>query len=234
MAFVNASRGGNTASGATIPATAAAHTAGNLLTAWFRHDLSGVSTITGVADTAGNTWHQAGTVHEEGEGGVYANGSWQYLYYAYNCLGHATNVVTATISGACTGRGFSVLQFSLMQAASDPLLDVEFGTGNSPSIATPVLTVSQSAVLVAGLLGAGGSIVGGAGYTCTPFDLGDASLVFADEYKALSASEAMTATHTTQVWSIFGAAFATIATTSAYKPISRAFPFQPGSARRRR
>lgn len=178
--FVNGVRGGNISSATTVASPSMSHSAGNLLVASFRIYPSAI-TISSVADTAGNTWHQAGTRL------VDSFDSTESMYYAYNCLGNAANVVTATLSTAATYRAISVTQFSGVRTATDPLLDAQSGTGTGTAMATATLNATGNVVVVAFAFSISAGLAGGTGFTMTPFSVtGDATLYFADEYRILT------------------------------------------------
>jgi hypothetical protein len=203
IAFVNRAQGGGSVSASSIISPAAAHTAGNLLVALMTFDASG-GNFSSITDTAGNTWIQAGTETLAGPGNNKLR-----IYYAYNCLGNASNVVTVNLSAGTVYRSLVVLQFSGIQTSSDPLSDNKAGTGSSTSIASSSLTVTASSeVICAIIIGVHDTIVGGSGYTLTSFAItGDPNKYYADEYHIVSASEAATGTQSTGSWDIKAASF---------------------------
>lgn len=125
IAFVNSAVGlGGGTSAVTDPAIS--HTAGNLIVVlcWAGADDSNVS---GVTDTAGNTYLEALR--------VVALGATAEIWYAYNCLGHATNVVTVTRIGA----GFQSLivsQYAGVMTAANPFEVAASGSGLSSPVAS--------------------------------------------------------------------------------------------------
>jgi hypothetical protein len=209
LAFINRCDGGNTASASTLSSTACSHLAGSLLVAMSYHD-PGV-TISSVANTAGDTWTQAGSTLTT------LDGSKIDIYYAMNSIGNAADVVTWTYSGAVVYRAFSVLQFSGAATTSALITAPAGSTGTSTSAATSSLSISQNAVICAfGLFDAGAAVTVGSGYTGTNFAItGDAATYFFSEYKIVTTGQTATATGTSSNWAIQAAAFkeATAATT---------------------
>ena len=105
IAFVNANASNNTAAATTIASGALATTTGNaIFVAISAYSSNG--TVTGVADTAGNTYVRAG--NEEGGDATHKASVW----YALNITGNASNVVTATYTGSSAYRCIAVAQFS--------------------------------------------------------------------------------------------------------------------------
>ncbi len=199
IAAVNRVQNANSGFATSIASSATSATAGNLLVALLQFAANTFSTF---ADTAGNTWTQAGTEVVNGTNRC-------RIYYAWNCLGHASNVYTTTYSGTTSYRVQVVHQFSGVETASDPLDDQDSATGTSASPATPSLTVSAASdVIVALILAASNSNVAGTGYTGVAFAAtGDATNYFMDEYHIVTASEAATSSCTSSAWYIKAAAF---------------------------
>lgn len=192
--------GGFPASASTIPATAFVATAGNLLVAAFWPDNGSVSSV---ADTAGNTWHVATT----GGGQQWA------IYYAYNCLGHAANVVTATLSGATVSRAFMVRQFSGVPT-TDPLLDGDNAIAESTAPATPALTIALAAVVVEAVFGLAGGVGDSGPFTLATWDIPadpvfTSAGTFGDAIAVSSTDVTPQATCNFAFWMIAAAAFKT-------------------------
>lgn len=179
--------------------TAANHVAGNLLVAFITRDSA--TSIT-VNDTAGNTYHQAGSAVTQGSHRL-------EIWYAYNITGNAANIVTAALtSGSAAYFLISVRQFSGF-GTSDPFDNQNGSTGNSTSLSTGNITVAGAQdVIVAGMEADGQGIVGGTNYTLDLFNggIGDGRY-FADEYHIVTAAESATATANSGAWGITGASF---------------------------
>lgn len=212
IAFVNGTRSGYTASGANIPTTAHVLTAGNLHVVGFWVD-DGAIVVSGVpTDTAGNTYLTAG-IDQQMSGGA-PNLS---LFYCYNCLGHATNVVTLNLSGACTYRAWCRWQFSGVPASNPYISPFNFGTGASgQALSTASLSHGAAECVICAFgcsfNGFGGMLSGGSGYTFNKFEFdGGGSPSYFDEYHIVSADEAATALSqsTTDPWAILAASFGT-------------------------
>jgi hypothetical protein len=175
-------------------------------------------TPTGVpTDTAGNTYFAAGNV-EIGGGGGYI-----YMYYAYNCLGNASNVVTLSLSGSSAYRAYDILQFSGVPT-TDPKINTASGSlssGTTLNCSTALSHGSGSAVYsVYGVsFGSGaGPATGGGGYTFTNYAItGDANTNYADEYIVTSSDDTPTMGlgFDTGGAGIFGASFGTPNTATA-------------------
>lgn len=106
---VNQNIGG---SASTIATSAMNTTAGRLLVvAVVTRDNSGHAPV--VSDTAGNRYYYAGTI-----GGTDSI----YVYYCPSCLGHATNVVTATAKNASIVNAINVREY--ISTAGVSLLDI--------------------------------------------------------------------------------------------------------------
>ncbi len=212
IAFVNAARGGNTSSASSIASAATSATAGNLLVAMFYIDDS-TKTPSGVpTDTAGNTYFQTGTTQQIGGGG----GN-MCIFYAYNCLGNASNIVTLSLSGSSSDRAYSVLQFSGVPT-TDPKINTAFGTASSGTTVTTTTAVSHgsgSCVIIGWGVSFGsgaGPSSGGGGYTFTNFAItGNVNKEHADEYIVQSADDTPTMTlgATTIAAGLMGASFGT-------------------------
>lgn len=166
---------GSVVSDTVVSSTAAALAAGALNTV-FMHKFS--VTITGVVDTAGNTYFRAG-------GGIRED-----AWYAYNCLPHASNVVTATFSAALAFRAIVVIPASGVDTLSDPLLDFDSGSGSSASPATPTLTAPAGSLIVGMMNSDSGGTTAANGFTAAPFSItGDPKEYFGYAYK-ISAGDA--------------------------------------------
>jgi hypothetical protein len=123
IALVNTTSGevgGTPAS--TVAATAASHTAGNLLVVMTK--ASSAVTVTGVADTAGNTFVQCTASAANAGGGGGSSDVW----YAKNITGNGSNVVTVTFSGTSAFTAVIVHQYSVASKTA-PFEVGQSGTG---------------------------------------------------------------------------------------------------------
>ena len=155
-AYVNTGSGFNTASGGSIATGATSHTAGNLLVCCVRHE--GASTTISLADTAGNTWTPLTKVTHPG-GDMYLQ-----LFYALNCAGNASNVVTATFGASRTFRGIQVQQFSGLSSYDEE----DSGTTSAgTSVTAGTVNIDGAGVVVNGIAIYGGLVTWSAstGYT---------------------------------------------------------------------
>jgi len=107
-------------------------TAGNTLVVCVGGNAVSAQSVTGITDTAGNTYTKV--AHAFNTGDQYRQEYW----YAKNIIGHATNIVTATWSASIEYRGIVVMQYSGLDT-TNPLDDTEqFSTGLP--LTTPTLT----------------------------------------------------------------------------------------------
>lgn len=91
---VNSQTGANDANDTTVASAALNVTSGNLIAVCvLAQEGAETNTIDSVTDTAGNTYTPAPAY------GVGGGGGQVRVFYAYNCLGNASNVATATFSG---------------------------------------------------------------------------------------------------------------------------------------
>lgn len=199
IALVTRSQGGGSAVATTIASPAAAVSAANLLVAMFTWGSAG-GTFSSIADTAGNTWTAAGSEISE-------NGNRFRIYYAYNCAGHAANVVTVTLSLNATYRSIVVYQFS-GALTTNPIGGTAGTLGTGTAINSGSVTVTAAEEVIVGTMIGAPAIVAANGFTLTNFAItGDATAYFADEYKFVTASEAATATQSSGAWTIKAASF---------------------------
>jgi hypothetical protein len=199
LAHVNRAQGGGSASAGTVASAAANHTAGNLLVAWVTW--ANAQNFSSIADTAGNTWHLAGSEFNQG-------GSKHRIYYAYNCNGNATNVVTATFGSNTTIRAIVVHQFSGALATLDPLGDTETNGNVGAFITTTPMRVTSTEEVQVAFMRANSAGIGSGNGTLTTFAVtGDAGQYYADQYKIVTTSGALTATCTSAAWGVIAASF---------------------------
>jgi hypothetical protein len=200
LAFVNRAEGTFSSSArGSVAIAATSHTAGNLLVVNVsRHAATSVT----VSDTAGNTYSSTGVDVTNGSNHI-------EQWYAWNILGHASNVVTVTLSsGTAAYFNASVVQFSGAETASDPFVDADSASGSSSAPSTGVLSISGSTVLVALIQADGSSINGGSGFTRTVWNGGSGDgIYFADEYKIVSSSQVADATSGSAPWAMVGSSF---------------------------
>lgn len=151
-ARVNQANGNNyTGTTATTQATSAfAVTAGNHLAVLVRS--AGGVTVTGVTDTAGNTYVKAG------------NTSRLEMWYAQNILGHATNIVTVTFSAVVAYRDVTAVQHSGLRTTSSlgHFAGNTVGSGTTVSCIPSVSYVAEQVCVTAADLSASGT------FTFTP------------------------------------------------------------------
>lgn len=198
--FVNSASNENTGSGSSIAAAATSLTAGNLIVVVTNEQSASVIGFN-VTDTAGNTYHQAGTTFN-----VTGNSNNFSIYYAYNALGNAGNVVTATlVSGSASFLEIGTFQFSGF-GASDPLGSQTAAQGSSAAPTTSVLPITgNSSVIVAFVLAFGQGLSPGTGFNGTPTPSG----FFMGEYGIVTTSQAAVANSANNTWGITAAIFNT-------------------------
>ena len=108
IAFVTGTGADGAGSSTTIAIPAFVATAGNDLIIMAQNYTTGQPTVASIADTAGNAakFAIAGSVeHADGSNSM-------EMWVAHNILGHATNVVTVTFSGAAEFRVGIAVQYS--------------------------------------------------------------------------------------------------------------------------
>ena len=206
IAFVSRVQNGGAASSTTVASPAQAHTAGNLLVALVHWN--DAPTFSSIADTAGNTWTFTGTQLDPTNNHL-------RNYYAWNCLGNAANIVTATFSSGALYRNITVYEFSGVQTSSDPIDQEKSGTGSGTAISTASFTVSASSEVIINQIIATEPITD-ATYTLVNFAVtGDAAKYFADAYHITSSNESATATATSGSWGALAASFKIAAAAAA-------------------
>jgi hypothetical protein len=206
LAFINRDQNTVTATPTTTAATAGiTHTAGNLLVAFaFFANNTGASSVT-LSDTAGNSYTGVGSPY------IGLANSVSQLFYAKNCLGNASNVVTSTLNaGNSAYMALSVRQFSGAETGTVLEASPASASGTGTAIDSGSVTVTAaSAIIMAGIFAVtNAGFAPGSGYTLDAFAADPAAgEFFADEYKIVTASEAATATITAAQWEIVAAAF---------------------------
>ena len=176
---------------------ARAHTAGNQLI--FGVSYQGTPTITGVTNTAGDTFTQIGSEVTNGVNKV-------RLYYAYNITGHASDVCTINISaGSFTFVIVNVIELA-MDGTADPLQGTNQASGTSTTISTGSITVTDPAAIIAMCETDGGDANGSNGHLAIPFN-GSSGQFFYSTLKFVTASEAAELAQASAAFAIIGASF---------------------------
>jgi hypothetical protein len=138
LTFINNTSGYGAGSATSIAATAASHTAGNLLVvfvSWLE-----TAAISSITDTAGNTYTKI--IDFAGDGFA--------MYYAKNISGNANNVVQANWASGQSYREISVQQWSGADISS-PLDVSNSGSGSGTSMSTGASdTTVNDEVIIAG------------------------------------------------------------------------------------
>lgn len=201
--FVNTASNENTGTASSIATAATSLTAGNLIVI-VTNEQSASPIAFNITDTAGNTYRQAGTTFN-----VAGNTNNFSIYYAYNALGNASNIVTATlVSGSAGFLEVGTWQFSGF-GTSDPLGSQTAAQGSSASPTTSVLPIiGNSSVIVAFVLAFGAGLSQGTGFVGSPTPSG----FFMGEYGIVTSSSAATANSANNTWGITAAIFNTSVT----------------------
>jgi hypothetical protein len=154
IAVVNSTGTFNAASSTTIAASALTVVSGNLVVVIVRSGNT-QHTVSGIADTAGNTYTQIRTQT--------AAASRLDMWYSANVTGNASNVVTATYSAAADNRAILVAQLSGVSTTAPVLLD-EVGY---PDVTLPgSMNIRNAVLLMATQVDAVGSTwTAGSGFT---------------------------------------------------------------------
>jgi hypothetical protein len=201
LAHVSTKTGGGAGGSTTVTSGNQAHTAGNLLVAVFSGQTAN-NPISSIANTAGDTWTQAGSIFV----GT-SNTNYLYIYYVPSTLGHATDNVTVTYHASVLQRALTVYEFSGHDTSS-PLNTTASGsatTGTAIATSSITLAASEEAIVAIMETDAGGTPTGTgvfAGNVSVPINF------FATMYGITSANAAATATGTSSAkWEIFAAAF---------------------------
>mgnify|MGYP001582538628 CR=1 FL=1 len=144
IAYVNGANNFATASLTTIAIAATSHTTGNLIVAMVFSNYASSSAVSSIADTAGNTYtfiRKRTIVGGDIE-----------IWYAKNITGNASNVVTATFTGAVSNRGIMVHQYSGCDTTA-PLDQQTDGQATAlAQTVTDIATTTADEVLVAGFV----------------------------------------------------------------------------------
>lgn len=187
---------GNTSASTTIASAAVALASGKALNrvAVFIND--GSSTVTGVVDTAGNMYYRAG-----------GSGKWDE-WYAYNCVGNASNVVTATYSSAQSYRALSVTPVDGVDVSADPLIDYKSASGNSATPATATLTAPSGSLIFGSANSDSDGNTAANGFTVSSWNAsGDGTAYFADAYKISSGDAPLSIACSSSPWQASAASY---------------------------
>jgi hypothetical protein len=194
--------------GASLATAATNHAAGDLIVACLSTQNARTFTGSDVSNTAGCTWHVAGT-HVT----INANNEW--MFYAYNSAGNASDVVTITYAvGGYDHLVVYSVHSDLNAFTSDPLDGTSGATGTGSAIDSGNVVVSAAnAVIIATMECDGQNMVAGAGYTLIDDFAAGGSAYTAAEYHVVTASEHATATPGAPGdWVILAAAFKELTT----------------------
>jgi hypothetical protein len=129
----------------TIAGSAQANTTGNTLLAFTsNYTIAGSPyTVTGVSDTAGNTYTRQGSVVSGDAGVNHGVECWA----AFNITGHAANVVTVTFSGGATYRKLAVAEYDDIAAYDAQSVGNVSATGTVQTTATVTTTNAKDVLL---------------------------------------------------------------------------------------
>jgi len=158
-------------------------TTGNILIAVISNwdPIEGFGVVTGVADTAGNTYTKAFGVYRDGG----TSGERLEIWYAKNITGNANNITTATMTDMCQVAYISVSEFSGVDTTS-PLDDFSTNSEtNQTSHSSGNATSSAvGALIVGGYQGVDSeNMTVGVGFTTLSSDL--TSVYFLAQYEIL-------------------------------------------------
>jgi hypothetical protein len=156
VAFVNTAN--SASNGVTTTANAGiSHTTGNTIVVACGNETAGPVHITGIADTATNTYTLINHTHNGNDSAE--------LWFATNITGNADNIVTVTWAANASYASCVIYQFSGLLTAAVDTSAISTGTGTTPNAA--VTTGSAVALLVSGAYTANSasSSSAGSGYT---------------------------------------------------------------------
>ena len=221
ITLVNADRtGGGIASNSTILSGSFANTSGNLLIAMVFWQLA--ASITGILDTAGNSWLQVPGAHI-GWGGANNNLD---IWYVLSAKASAGDFVTVSLSSPGTYRSIAFLEFNSSTGAWTFDVVGTPANGSGTSLATGNLAITGTDDLIVAIMEADSQgQAGGAGFSLTQFNSpGDPTPFFADEWKEVSAAQVADATCASGGWGISAAAFSTVAPAAVSASVIGPFP----------
>lgn len=190
----------------TLSAPAFKNTAGNLLVAQCRYSATGSSSPPTLSDTAGNTWLKAVGLDSAGDGNTGLS-----IFYAFQALANASNVVTAAFSPTQKNCAITISEYSGADATAQVLDAIATGNGTvagATATSGNFTTIDKNEVICACATWAGDSTVtAGAGYT---MEKTDAKTGYEDK-KVSSGQIGVTATMTSSLstlkWLIVVATF---------------------------
>lgn len=184
IAFVNAAANFVAGTGTTIAAPATSLSTGNLLVVAVRIGAVSLTQVTGIADTAGNLYRIIPNA------GGSSSGASVELWFANNCVGNASNIVTATLAPTVSADSIVTMQFSGASLVPNPW-DVVSATSVGTTSATPTVVAfttkvaNQVIVFAAQIENTGKAWTAGSGFTL-PAAAVDASDVCAMQYQIVS------------------------------------------------
>lgn len=152
----------DSSSGTSISSPALNVTSGRLIVvAVYGYDptFSGL-TVTGISDTAGNTYHQAASYASD-------PALCQDIWYAYNVTGNANNVVSVTFNRACVYKICAQHQYSGARTTSplDTSNNGTNGSGTSMSTGATTSNYDNSMMLAFYTISAIPTFTAGSGFT---------------------------------------------------------------------
>lgn len=178
----NAAVGGGSAG--TIAAPATSLTSGNLQIVGVSA-ASGSGSVTGIADTAGNTYTKAVSL---------ATNPFTELWYTHATAGNGSNVITATYSGSFTNRSICIAQYSGATGYLPRFLTA-WGTGATTSVSLQIAyTLTDGLAIAVARNGSGSAFTAGSGFTTVVSD--GSNLMFIEE-AIVTASTTLTPAATT-------------------------------------
>lgn len=124
--FVNSASNGSQGSTGSLATPATSLTTGNSIVIGVRWSEAAGQTVSSVTDTAGNTYTALTKVDNAGAGFT----DHIQIWYCLNATGHANNIVTATLSAACTFVYISSVQYSQVMSVDA----TASGTSESPNV----------------------------------------------------------------------------------------------------
>jgi methionine-rich copper-binding protein CopC len=210
---------------AVSAAFAGANTAGNLILAFVRMSTT-TQTVT-VSDTAGNSYSQAASQVQSGDGHQI------HLFYAPNVKAGA-NTVTATFSGTNTHPWLSVYEYSGLSTAN-PLDKTAAAQGSSstPSSGATAATSSANELLFSGLglpSGSSTTVTAGSTYTLMQQDASSGGSRAATQGATASAAGAYAGSFTLSASAAWSAVVATFSTSANAAPTPVSVSISPTSA----
>jgi hypothetical protein len=161
--------------------------------------------ITGVANTAADTWHK--TTSSPFTPSV-TSPNVEEIWYTLSTKGNASDIVTATLNASQSYGTIAVFEFKASAGVFGYLAD-STGSGSSTAISTGTLTISAPAVITAIYLD---DNVGAPTSPSGTQNSEDGSQFVWDSYQLTSSSGAASATISATNWMIIAASFTEIMT----------------------